>query len=356
MKKTLFILPSLAGGGAERVCINLITFLRQRGIEVDLVVISKSGELIDQTVKGTLFLEGSTVARLLRLRQLILQYDEVVAALEIKTYIWVSLGAFGKKFHGNISYWLHKDLLGFFSYQNKLKVLLYKSVMRLVLPSANRVICVSKGAEESFKVLFPEHATNVHSCYNLMNFENISKFSNKGLTNIEEEYLIAVGRLEQQKGFDLLLEAYYLAFKKGFKTPLYILGCGSKEVELKEFICEKGMDDCIKLLGFQKPYPYIKNASCLVLPSRMEALPTVLIESAYLQTPFIAFDCRSGPREIYEQLNGGGVIINDFNVTQLSNSLMNFQQLESEMADLSLVKTVFGEKQVCDCWFRLLNL
>jgi glycosyltransferase involved in cell wall biosynthesis len=356
MKKTLFILPSLAGGGAERVCINLITFLRQRGIEVDLVVISKSGELINQTVKDTLFLEGSAVARLLRLRQLILQYDEVVAALEIKTYIWVSIGLFCKKNQVNISYWLHKDLIGFFSYQNKLKVFFYKSVLRLVLPSAKRVICVSKGAEESFKSLFPGHAINVHSCYNLMNFRNITQLSNKGLNNIEKDYLVAVGRLEQQKGFDFLLEAYYLAFKKGFRTPLYILGRGSKEGELKDFICKKGMDDYIKLLGFQEPYPYIKNAACLILPSRMEALPTVLIESAYLQTPFIAFNCRSGPREIFEQLNGGGVIINNFNVKELSISLMNFKQLYSKPVDISLVKTVFGEDEVCDCWFRVLDL
>lgn len=64
-------------------------------------------------------------------------------------------------------------------------------------------------------------------------------------------------------------------------------------------IKDRSLEDKVVILGFKKnPYPYIKNAKCLVLSSEREGLPTILIESLILGTPVVSTNCISGPSEI----------------------------------------------------------
>ena len=118
----------------------------------------------------------------------------------------------------------------------------------------------------------------------------------------EPPVVLAVGRLTDQKAFDVLIRAFSLV-RKNRPVRLLILGEGEERPVLEPMIWQLGLEQDVSLMGFvQNPYPYMARASLFVLPSRWEGLPTVLVEALYLGMPIIATDCPGGSREI---LRGG---------------------------------------------------
>ena len=116
---------------------------------------------------------------------------------------------------------------------------------------------------------------------------------------MESNILLAVGRLENQKGFDLLLQAWKKAFPSVSNWTLHIVGSGS----LKERLIKQAEMLGIKAsvifkeatMDIAKVY---QQASCLVMSSRFEGLPMVLIEAKMAGLPCVSFDCPNGPAEV----------------------------------------------------------
>ncbi|MFC4701985.1 glycosyltransferase [Glaciecola siphonariae] len=144
-------------------------------------------------------------------------------------------------------------------------------------------------------------------------------------------YFIAIGRLAEQKGFDLLLQAYARARAINERLPdLLILGEGELKNSLASLAGSLNIEQYVCFAGFTgNPYPCIKQAKAFVLSSRHEGMPTVLIESLALETPVIAFDCPTGPREI---INDGinGILVEYLNVDKLLEAMLAFETLPQE--------------------------
>jgi glycosyltransferase involved in cell wall biosynthesis len=120
--------------------------------------------------------------------------------------------------------------------------------------------------------------------------------------------VLAVGRLTDQKAFDVLIQAFSLV-RKNRTARLLILGEGEDRPALQSLIERLGLEEDVSLMGFvQNPYPYVSQSSVFVLPSRWEGLPTVLIEALYLGAPVIATDCPGGSREILKDGQYGKLI------------------------------------------------
>ena len=108
---------------------------------------------------------------------------------------------------------------------------------------------------------------------------------------------VATGRFDLQKGFDLLIRAFFEVKQKQPSAELYIVGkkdgiCEDYYKEQKTLIVKNGIQGSVKCVGFQSnPYVYIKYADCFVLSSRWEGLPNVMLEALYLGTPVAAFKC-----------------------------------------------------------------
>lgn len=115
--------------------------------------------------------------------------------------------------------------------------------------------------------------------------------------NNGKKHFVASGRFAYQKGFDLLIRAFYEVTKKRDDVDLYIIGStdfqnGEVHQEITRFAEENGIQNLVHCVGYQgNPYVYIKYAGCFVLSSRWEGLPNVLIEAQYLGTPAAAFKC-----------------------------------------------------------------
>ena len=112
--------------------------------------------------------------------------------------------------------------------------------------------------------------------------------------------ILGAGRLTEQKDFGTLLRAF--ARLRGTREArLIILGDGPERAALEALTADLGIDDCVRLAGFQvNPYAWMARASLFVLSSRYEGSPNVLVEAMALGTPVVATDCPSGPGEILD--------------------------------------------------------
>jgi glycosyltransferase involved in cell wall biosynthesis len=112
--------------------------------------------------------------------------------------------------------------------------------------------------------------------------------------------LVSIGRLDYQKGFDLLIRA--IAICDDPRLHLTILGDGPLRGELEALAASLDVAGQVCMPGFQRnPYPFLHQADALVLSSRYEGLPNVVLEAMACGTPVIATPAPGG---IFELLDG----------------------------------------------------
>jgi len=121
-------------------------------------------------------------------------------------------------------------------------------------------------------------------------------------------YLIAVGRLEPQKNYNLMLEAFSLVIKSYPDLKLFILGTGSLESEIKSKIKSLHLNKNVELKGFVKnPSIFYKKATAFVLSSNFEGFGNVIVEAMSYGLPVISTDCPGGPNFILNKPNLGEI-------------------------------------------------
>lgn len=127
------------------------------------------------------------------------------------------------------------------------------------------------------------------------------------------KYLLAIGRLTNQKNFKLLIKSFsdFDIENSNKSIKLIILGEGEERQELETLIKKLNLEKKVFLFGFKENvFKYLKNAEIFVLSSKWEDPGWVLIEAAVTNTLIIASDCPNGPREILEN-NSGFLFVNN---------------------------------------------
>jgi glycosyltransferase involved in cell wall biosynthesis len=110
--------------------------------------------------------------------------------------------------------------------------------------------------------------------------------------------IVAAGRLQEQKGFDVLLRAFQ-AVRRVRDVRLIIMGEGEDRAKLERLVAELGLGDSVSLIGFvENPYAMMARAQVFVLSSRWEGFSLVLVEAMACGAPIVSTDCPSGPREV----------------------------------------------------------
>ncbi|WP_158228584.1 glycosyltransferase family 4 protein [Sinorhizobium fredii] len=121
--------------------------------------------------------------------------------------------------------------------------------------------------------------------------------------------VIAVGRMERQKGFDLLLEAFSFVTHSVPAAQLTIFGDGSQRGALEQFARDLGIAENVKMPGITRfPLEWVGAGDIFVLSSRFEGFPNVLLEAMTAGLASIAFDCSWGPAEILSSPDAGLLI------------------------------------------------
>lgn len=148
--------------------------------------------------------------------------------------------------------------------------------------------------------------------------------------------LLAVGRLEHVKGFDLLIEAFSRIAALHPDWQLWIAGSGSLYAVLQRDIHRRGLGKRVTLLGHvAQPETIMQQADVFVLSSRYEGFPTALLEAMACGLPAVSFDCPSGPSEIIRH-SVDGLLVPSQDVEALAAAmgrLMSDESLRRAMAE-----------------------
>ncbi len=205
------------------------------------------------------------------------------------------------------------------SYMTDLYFLKSKYLANKIYSNAVKIITVSKKIEE--KVKSDYSYSQLQTIYNPIDIENIAQQSQLPFEK-EYEYILAVGRMNDSiKQFDKLIESYSKSDLPKQNIKLVFLGDGDLKINYELQAKQLGMENNILFKGkVSNPFVYMKNAKYVVLCSKNEGFPTVLIESLACETPVIAFDCFSGPSEIITN-NENGILVENQNFDKLITAM-----------------------------------
>lgn len=141
--------------------------------------------------------------------------------------------------------------------------------------------------------------------------------------------LAAVGRLAEQKGFDLLIPAFAALAGECPEWSLTIFGEGPERPRLERMVRDFGLEDRIRLPGNSANHgEWIGMADAFVLSSRFEGFGNVLVEAMMGGLPVVAFDCDFGPAEIVTH-NVSGLLVPAGDVETLIVNLRNILKVSS---------------------------
>lgn len=310
-------LPSLRGGGAERVMLTLAGGIAMRGVPVDLVLAQAVGPYLDRVPNNVNIVDLSARSVLFSLPRLVayLRRSKPKALLTAQGHanvigIWASKLA---RVATNVVVTEHVALSESVGKSRNLYVRFIGLCMRLSYPAADRVVAVSDGVADNLAEYLGFERRKVYTIYNPVVTEELFKHASEPVVHPwfeagEPPVLIAVGRLMPQKDFSTLIRAF-AAVRKEVDARLIIFGEGSERAKLESLVQQLEMQDCIQLPGFvTNPYSFMKQAALFVLSSAWEGLPTVLIEAMACGTPVVATNCPSGPQEILGNGRWGALV------------------------------------------------
>ena len=300
----MFIIDSLAAGGAEKVVLTLARTMVHSGHNVTIISVDNKIEYdIDFAVdihtldfqksklEPTYYKYAKRLQRLVnKLEQEHGPFDLITAHLQKAHRLTAKAGI--KKAY----YCIHSTVSqGSLAGRTRLRLYLKRRRLKRLLDSKD-IITVSKGIAEDLLKIVHINPKSIRTIYNPVDFELVRRLAEEKNLYKHEDYIIHVGRLTQSKRHDVLLQAYA---KSEIAPKLLLLGDGPLKESIQQQAHKLGITDKVIFAGFHaNPYPIIKNAKLSVMTSDYEGLPTALIESLILHVPVLSTDCPSGPREI----------------------------------------------------------
>ena len=316
MKKVLFVIHSLVGGGAEKVLVNLVNHLDRSKYDISVTVIFGGGinekylanDIHFNAVFPSVFPGNSQFLKVLTPRQLHKlcireQYDIEISYLEGITARMVS-GCNNKK--TKLISWIHVE-------QHNMKKLAYSfrnsKEARWCYNRFDQTVCVSQYVKKDFlKILNFTKPCSV--LFNTVESDIILEKSKEPvkILKLEDEFrLIAVGTLKASKGYDMLLRVIRRLSQK-HNIHLYILGEGPLREKLEKYASELKIENNVTFLGYDtNPYKYISKCDLFVCASQAEGFSTAATESLIVGTPVCTVDV-SGMKEMLGHNNEFGVV------------------------------------------------
>lgn len=357
-----FFLPSLNGGGAERVILNLAQGITERGLPVDLVLAAAEGALLDQLPASVRMVNlraprvlrslGPLAGYLRRERPRVLissmNYANLVA-------LWAARLA-GQSTPVVVT--VHTTLSRSRPQQSRLSATLGRHLLRTFYPWASSVVAVSRGAADDLARSSGLPRDLVEVVYNpVITPEAVLAAArtpdHPWFAPGQPPVILGVGRLTQQKDFPTLIRAF-AEVRRRRPARLMILGEGEDRPELTALAAQLGVAGDVALPGFRdNAMAYMAGSRLFVLSSAWEGLPTVLIEAMAAGARVVSTDCPSGPREILQNgLLGALVPVGD--PAALAQAMLEALERPADALPSDALKP-FTKEAAVDHYLRLIE-
>ena len=212
---------------------------------------------------------------------------------------------------------------------NMVKVKLkWRVLRRLTYSNASLLVSLSRGVDGCFDWMpAPKRAV----IYNPLPLDISTTLGEERalVLSPSSRYFVACGRLEHQKGFDLLIEAFASIARDLPQWELVILGEGSQRNSLSGQAIAHQIQDRLHLPGrVANPVAYFASCDVFVLSSRFEGFGNVILEAMYAGLPVVGFDCEYGPSEIIES-GVNGFLVESGSITALAAAMSDLAKDEA---------------------------
>jgi glycosyltransferase involved in cell wall biosynthesis len=315
-----FFLPDLSGGGAERATLDLAEACRRAGDPVELVVARPGGSAsaaVPDGVSVKVLGSGRTAAVMPALAGYLRQQRPcgLVSALTHANLVAIAAASAARS-HTRIVVAEHANVEYVLDGLPQPKAALYRRTIRTLYRRATAIVAVSNGAADSLAAATRLPRSTIRVVPNIVQVDRIRRAAATDSSTVragngDVPTLVALGRLETVKGFDVLLHAFRQV-RAQMSSRLVIAGEGSLRAYLESLTRELRLERDVAFPGFvSEPYPLLAQAAAVVLSSRSEALPTVILEAFALGIPVVATDCPTGPRELLGDSIGRLVPVDD---------------------------------------------
>lgn len=317
-KKVLFLIHDLMGGGAEKVLVNLVNNMDKSKFDITVmslfdVGVNKqylSNQIRYQHCYKKLFRGNMHYMKLFSPEQLHRkyikeEYDIEVAYLEGPCARIIS-GCPNKQ--TKLVSWIHIE-----QHTTKCAVASFRNIREAIkcYNTFNQIVCVSETVKQDFESVM-EVNTPISVLYNINESDKIIALSKAPVKEVlfsdAEFKLIGIGKLLRNKGFDRLLRIVNNLKNQHYSVHLYILGIGELERELKKYISDNQLEDCVDLLGYHdNPYKFLAKCDLFVCASLREGFSTAATEALIVGTPVCTVNV-SGMKEMLGENNEYGVV------------------------------------------------
>lgn len=338
-RKVAIIVPSMGGGGAERVILNIINNIDKTKFHITLILTKKEGKYVELISSDISVIDLDSKRVRYSLIKIIKQINLIRPDVILSTlgHLNIALLAIKHFLKGEPKIIVReantpsKNM----SSLSCPKKLIYSYLYKYLYSKADIIVAQCQEMKDDIVKYFNISSHKVKCIYNPLDLEKIKlnrEENNPYLGN--KINIVSVGRLTYQKGFDILLKAFKVFSKRVPNAHLTILGEGELKDDLWEQAVNLEIIDKVTFTGFKNnPYPYFYYADIYVLSSRWEGFPNTLLEALACGTKVVATDCKSGPREIIGEDYQYGILVNEGDYLSLADGIMMALSEENKTQD-----------------------
>ena len=346
MKKVAFVIYSMSGGGAEKV-LSLISKALQNEYEITIITLANTEDFyethgikklrlaLDKPSKNIFEAILNNFERLINLRKELIKFDSVVSFMT-ETNILCLLSTLGSK---------TKTVISEHNTRSLVPSILWRTLQRCLYPLATRTVCVSQSVSDEY-----DFCKNKITIGNPLD-PNIFELARQEPTvSLPKHFLVAVGRCDEAKGHQHVIEAFKSIQSDFPEMSLVIVGDGTTRLELEKI----SLGSNILFTGrVQNPYAVVSRSIALISGSTSEGFGNVLIEAMALKKQVVGFDCKGAVSEL---LGDGhvGILVPCKDITALAMAMREVIINQNENIAGKRFSENFEVASICDKWREII--